>query len=341
MHIAPPASVTAINDWAFAECISLKDVHLTEGLETIAEEAFKGCKSLFRVTVPCTVVSVGWQAFADCISLTEVHLSDGLVVVIGIEAFAGCISLTEVHLPDGLETISDGAFEGCKSLLRIAVPSTTVAIGINTFAGCISLKEAEFCEGLQTIGSQAFSWCKSLLNLHVPATVTVIEDGAFEHCSLLRNITSSPSSVLDQVHFEQVFTTFAEVDCTFDMLRNRFNDLPLHKLCSVLSRRTLVCHDELRYLLDNFELPPGYGFPVDCLGMTPLHILACSGNHHIQLYRSYLERFPEAMLVKDKWGEAPLGYIILSHAPKEIIRYFWKLANESGMHCRSILATCS
>lgn len=340
LRINIPSTVAVVTAWAFAGCTSLEEVCLHEGLQAIMARAFARCYSLRQIRIPSTVTDILDWAFDGCTSLEAVHLSEGLETIgrkafrcksllrITIpstvramtQAFNGCISLREVKFCEGLRNIVPCAFSGCYSLIRIEFPSTVISVGREAFSGCQSLKEIHLCEGIQTIGEFAFAGCKSLLSIHVPSSVTVIEYGTFENCEQLRNVTISPLSMLGQVPFEQPFPNVNQVNCTFDMLRNRFDDLPIHELCSVLSRRTTVSHDELRALMEMLELQP-----VDCLGMTPLHILACSWNHDVQLYQCYLERFPESMLVEDKWGETPLGYVILSEAPKEILLIFLEI----------------
>ena len=58
----------------------------------------------------------------------------------------------------------------------------------------------------------------------------------------------------------------------------------------------------------------------DCLGMTPLHILACSTQQHVEMYRLLIEKYPETLIMKDKWGDIPLFYAFWCNAPTEIIQ---------------------
>jgi len=53
----------------------------------------------------------------------------------------------------------------------------------------------------------------------------------------------------------------------------------------------------------------------DCLGMTPLHILACSSIQNIELYKALVEKYPENLITKDIWGALPLLYVVLRNAP--------------------------
>jgi hypothetical protein len=59
----------------------------------------------------------------------------------------------------------------------------------------------------------------------------------------------------------------------------------------------------------------------DCLGMTPLHILACSSVHDLEVYRLIVEKYPANLIIKDKWGALPLLYAFWGAAPDEIIQF--------------------
>ena len=53
--------------------------------------------------------------------------------------------------------------------------------------------------------------------------------------------------------------------------------------------------------------------------MTPLHILACSTKPTIEIYRLLIEKYPETLIMQDKWGDIPLLYAIWCHAPPEVV----------------------
>ncbi len=63
-----------------------------QGVESIGDSAFSGCKSLTSVTIPGSVTSIG-NAFNGCVWLKSVTIPDS-VTSIGDEAFSGCDSLT-------------------------------------------------------------------------------------------------------------------------------------------------------------------------------------------------------------------------------------------------------
>ena len=59
----------------------------------------------------------------------------------------------------------------------------------------------------------------------------------------------------------------------------------------------------------------------DCLGMTPLHIMACSTVQNIELYKVLVDKYPESLVTEDRWGAVPLLYAIWGDAPSEIVQF--------------------
>jgi hypothetical protein len=55
--------------------------------------------------------------------------------------------------------------------------------------------------------------------------------------------------------------------------------------------------------------------------MTPLHILACSSVHDLEMYRVIVERYPTNLITKDRWGALPLLYAFWGAAPTETIEF--------------------
>ena len=332
-----------IGESAFGNCTSLKVVRLCEGLEIIGDESFYGCTSLRRIIVPASVNCIGFATFSNCISLMEAHLSDGLksigeasfrncvsltsitipssVHTISMCAFSDCSSLKEVHLCNGLKTIGHDVFTDCTALRQISIPSSVTDMGNSVFVGCTALKEVRLSDGLQHIIGDIFSYCATLLHLNIPSSVDYF--GESKHCPFLRNIAISPSSTLgqDQFDVDEELSRLLNVDCTVDMLKDRFDDLPIHRLCFYHSHQSVENNNTFEVLKDLVKQLPGHCAKVDCLGMTPLHILACSAMHDMRLCKCIVEDNPNVLLTRDIWGETPLAYMFLSEAPKEIFLY--------------------
>jgi hypothetical protein len=55
--------------------------------------------------------------------------------------------------------------------------------------------------------------------------------------------------------------------------------------------------------------------------MTPLHILACSSVHNLEVYRVIVENYPTNLITEDRWGAVPLLYAFWGAAPDEFIQF--------------------
>ena len=110
-----------------------------------------------------------------------------------------------------------------------------------------------------------------------------------------------------------------------DHLKHRFDELPIHKICyyqSYNDNETSI--KKLKRKINPWKLKIRgqlnvTGKQQDCLGMTPLHILACSTKQRIKMYRLLIDKYPETLVMKDKWGDIPLLYAIWCNAPAEVI----------------------
>jgi hypothetical protein len=74
------------------------------------------------------------------------------------------------------------------------------------------------------------------------------------------------------------------------------------------------------FVLDENGLRNPTGLRQDCLGMTPLHILACS-TACLELYQLMVDYYPENLIVEDSWGAIPLLYAVWGDAPREVVQF--------------------
>ena len=109
-----------------------------EGVVTIGNYAFSGCRNLVSVTIPESVTSIGDYAFNDCAHLKRVNVGAN-VAKIDNYAFANCICLTEINIPEGVTRIGNYAFRNCRKLKRIVIPESVAEMGANAFLGCEKL----------------------------------------------------------------------------------------------------------------------------------------------------------------------------------------------------------
>jgi len=276
-------SVIAIPDHAFFDCRKLEEVELCEGLQEIGDHAFRGCVALKHFTIPSTVKRIGAHTFASVRSPLSLRLPDGMESI-GQYAFFHC-TFPNFRIPPLINTIAQGMFCHCECLFSLELPEST-----------------------REIEAHAFSCCYYLRNLAVPPNAGTGR-GLFADCS----------------DFQQLFGSEAQI---INALKCRFDGLPIHKMLyyqsyhhvtlDQLNKATNMRSGQRRTLRSKLD-PTGK--EQDCLGMTPLHILACSTIQDLPLYQAMIEKYPENLITKDKWGGLPILYAIWSNAPSEIIQF--------------------
>ena len=174
-----PASVTAIEDRAFYDCIGLETVEFAENsaLDTIGEWAFRNCVSLKSIAIPSKVTKLNGYTFYNCKSLVKVTLPEKLTHIgyyfytyAGVETtgndggyvFAHCENLKEINIPESVQWIQNYAFLNCKSLTEITLNANDKQVGEGAFANCSSLKKVTLGANIKTLPSRLFINCTSL-----------------------------------------------------------------------------------------------------------------------------------------------------------------------------------
>ena len=170
-----------INDCAFMEINSIKNVNIGENVSYIGEYAFTACNNLENVS------------FAENSLLTSIELY----------AFGGT-NLQSVDIPEGVTEIGVAGFATCPNLSNINLPSTLKTIGDGAFIECKNLSVVNFAENsqLQTICSQAFRGCNSLTNISLPASLKTIDTLAFAECEKLAVINFAKNSQLQTINYQ-------------------------------------------------------------------------------------------------------------------------------------------
>jgi hypothetical protein len=217
--ITIPSTVTSINDNAFKNCTTLKEVYIPGTVKSIGSYAFNGCTALRKVTLNEGTTSIGKYAFSECSLLSSVTIP--ATVTTGVLAFYGCTGLrsatvkgtldnnmfgncTELRTVDlntSISEIPNCAFAMCTSLTSISLPDNVKTIGEFAFSGCTALSEMKFPSKLKIIGWCAFYNCKSLETVDLTKTqVTEIEAGAFSECIGVTSVNLPASLSLIGTH---------------------------------------------------------------------------------------------------------------------------------------------
>jgi hypothetical protein len=333
-----PPLVRAIPNDLFRSCESLQEVELSEGLVEILPDAFCRCISLRIIRIPRTVKRIRQFAFQDCQSLESISLPERLqeisfssfhgcislkkiavpssVKSIGGTAFRGCSHLVSVELQEGLRMIDSLAFLECVSLTAMRIPSTVSKIGREAFAGCSRLVSVELFErNLQILHGLAFARCSSLGNLALPSSITnTLYENVFQGCSKLQELPLANDRDL------------------LETLTKRFDNRPVHKVCyyqvfypldTALRdlRGAIEESDECDSESDAYDESQ-----VDCLGMTPYHILALSTRPDLSLLEACLPRFSKDLWSKqDSTGSSPMEYLCKNIAPETPESIKWSI----------------
>ena len=241
-RVTIPASVVTIGDVAFDQCAELVDVRFLGNAPTLARNVFESATkatawysptakgwgkdfggrptavwdpvkdvkpSLPQTTgatpVPLTEGTFSYTIKDDAITIVkymgpggEVKIPEKInglpVIEIGKGAFLGCKSISRVALPGGLIRLGDSAFGSCSGLTHVEIPSTVTDIGNLAFDRCYALASITIPNSVTRIGDYAFSSCLSLPTITIPDRVTSIGARAFSGCSSLVDV-SIPTSV--------------------------------------------------------------------------------------------------------------------------------------------------
>lgn len=195
INLSDAIDLSMIDRGAFEGCKSLKHIELPESCLRLDHFVFRGCESLQGVTLPATVEEVPGNAFIGCDRLHEIKIAPGgnYLFESGILYDKSKSRLIRSLLSDQVEslTIEEGvtmimpsAFEGCKHLKHITLPSSLKHIGEFAFARSGS-KEIVLSEGLESIGYAAFEDSSVKFSGAHSAILQGVQQG-FEMCQIHR-----------------------------------------------------------------------------------------------------------------------------------------------------------
>ena len=159
-----PSTITAIEDAAFMNCVSIEDVKTASKLSYIGEKAFSCCINLKHIDIPDSVEHIGGKCFM------------------------GCVSLENITIPQSLQKISWSCFEGCSSLRNVFVPKNVTSIEMRAFCKCIKLHKIVLDCMISKIEQYTFAGCSNLEKIDMPYTLKYIEYAAFAKCVNLKHI---------------------------------------------------------------------------------------------------------------------------------------------------------
>ena len=178
-----PNSVTTIVPHAFQNCEALTEIIFGNGLTTIEETAFYSCSSLQQVTIPASVTSIGYSVFGNCYALTQINVESDNTSYCSengvlfshdktrLVQYPAGKPETSYIIPEGVATITNGAFESCKKLMTVSIPSSMTTIEQRAFLYCSSLTEMTVLATTPpTLRPDVFLNVSRTIPVYVPAT---------------------------------------------------------------------------------------------------------------------------------------------------------------------------
>ena len=104
-------------------------------------------------------------------------------------AFEGCKKITSVVLPSTVTELSGYCFANCESLTEVSLPNNTEKIGNYSFSNCKSLTEMSLPNNLKEMGNYTFYNCESLAEVKLPNNLEKMGNYTFYKCKKLRSVT--------------------------------------------------------------------------------------------------------------------------------------------------------
>lgn len=196
-EIVLPDTVKEIGDGAFANCLAINKIKLTN-VEIIGSAAFSGTKISKVSATKTTTLKDG--AFMGMSSLVQVEL--GAITKMGESVFVdkmvenngtyypyGLTKLSKVTFGDGTTVIGARAFMTAlipeyDDLTEVVLPGTVETIGEYAFYGRSKLTTLNL-SGVKTVNDSAFYNCSSLNNLDL-TSVETIGSTAFANTTVLK-----------------------------------------------------------------------------------------------------------------------------------------------------------
>lgn len=263
-------AVTAVGDYAFANCIELSFIAISNNVTQISKSAFYECYNLRSIGVAkgnpvfCSIEGTLFNNDTTILirypagNLSENYIIPNSVKTIAEEAFKFCPHLEFVHIPDYVTEIGDSAFAHCTALKELIIGTGVASIGKGAYNKCTSLKaltyNAENCVSPSsaseawfadahltdiTIGSSvktipnylAYSQIE-LAEITIPDSITSIGKSAFSGCTNLKSVN------------------YHAIDCKSPTLKNAwFKDCPISKLIigdSVLTIPNYLAYQQVK-----------------------------------------------------------------------------------------------
>ncbi len=133
----------------------------------------------FKENSDGTVSITDIDTSADTVTIPSTVEKDGKVYKVKeVPASLAGSDIKDIEIEDGIVSIAKGAFDGCKNLESITIPSSVKVIGDQSFKNTVSLTDITLPNGITKIGKETFAG-SGIKQLNIPSSVTEIGQKAF------------------------------------------------------------------------------------------------------------------------------------------------------------------
>lgn len=169
-----------------------------DGVQQLRAHAFFGTKSITQITLSDSVRDTGDLYYGNRLSAIHVgagnpylEVRDGILFNKKRKELIFCPvnnPLTDYCVPDDIRKINGAAFENCRHLRSLVVPTGAGFEHAVTFRGCTSLEKVVICSGEPVVHNREFAGCTALRSIALPAGIACIYPHAFDDCKSLRDV---------------------------------------------------------------------------------------------------------------------------------------------------------
>lgn len=206
-----PTSVTAIGDYAFANCTSLHELNLHNQLTSIGEWAFLNCSSLTSLRVPASLTHVGGSAFAACDQIATITVNSSNPVY---DSRDNCNAI--------IEKASNTLVVGCRNSV---IPYGITAIGDNAFQQQYYLTHITIPATVNTIGRSSFMYTDRLLNVICEATTPPsILASSFYYINNENGVLYVPRASINAYSNDEWWSRFLDIRAIEDLVNGDIDD---------------------------------------------------------------------------------------------------------------------
>lgn len=211
-----PSNLASIDESAFQDCSSLKELLIPPSVTRVGSKAFSGCSMISKVTYDPYKVEFASDSFENCTNISTLNFETKETVIrlfdkkpfpdvkkiniplnitlIEANSFENLTGLQDFVIHSSVSEIRSKAFKGCTSLAKIMIDPYQTKIKDDAFEGCESLETLIISTYETAIHSFEMNPFKALKKIMITSNITKIEKSAFENCSSLQEIII-PSSV--------------------------------------------------------------------------------------------------------------------------------------------------